>query len=1111
MNIFALVLFLRGARIEVKLVAPRTDNINFLITGDVAGLLTAAQHAAKILEGLTQVAIGVGAAFESQMTRVKIIAGATDTEFEELTAKAKEMGARLPIDARAAGQAMELMAQRGTQAKDILASVEDVANLAISQGSSMAASADLLGSALLNFGLGIEEAANVVDIFNNASNQSALSMGSLHYSLQYVSSAAAAAGYNLEQTVAALGLLADSGMGGSMSGTALTGVLSTMAEKSEILGVRTKNLDGTLRPLSDVFLQLKTRGMSLGEATDVFGQRASKAAMNFAKYADTLESREKNLKQLGATQKAVNDQLGTFDNVWKKFQSAQESANLSWWDQIKDTAKDFVNGMAEMVLALNDWIKETNIAARATKAFLEGFGLSLPSRDEFKAFLDSIDVDTIVAKANDIGQAIRNMVDSLRAIGNIIAGPIALFAQHIEWFMQLEFWEWIINRGNQLRLEFIDIVDGFTWLATAIGQVVSTLAAVLANPVVLFAGAVGGIAALIYGTWRNVTGRNREAIEAAEQDLNMWERLVNTEDAVAELANLQTGFEETSEKAKNFTDIVKDFYDRQVARKKAPFLEALEEYNKSLGENEADLKVFEDQLETFGKNGMLAKALNGDAEALEAIGPIMRRFLTFLKEYQEFGKKEYKSPFDNDKNRKIFTETISEADRAQAALETIFEGGVTKSFKTAVDELPAQFRRMQLLAKKAGIVIRPEVSLEHAKKKIDEVIKNEIKKDPTLSEEVLRQGVASTLRQYTGEHEALIYALADMFDSIAAKTKTFGQDLQDAMEYLNVDPNKMAGMIEPLLKNVQKIDPVTGKITSEFKEWKKILDDVNKKKFSNIQSLAEDFRNMREKGNISEKEYTTQVKAMLGTFLRETYKQFEGDRVNYNTATGPGLQAWDANVMTKLGDAVVGAFGKELIPAFNKVWKDFQRAGGGSGSRGLDETEKRGILTLFERQAALEKTRSATGRFARESPGAPINPLAVTKADQVEPMAEMAKAVQELTTAMKAQAKERPQITPDIVQGQTEATTALTEQLRNTVTAIVGLPEIFRTAIAESAQSVFSEGKSTAPWQTSGVTIDVTQNITLKEDMKDVGAWADAFKRAIGMAGLTPGIGNAAS
>ena len=175
------------------------------------------------ISGVVKSALDVGGGFETQMTRVKIISGATGEELDLLTKKAREMGESLPITAQEAAAAMELMAQRGTQAHDILASVADVSNLAISQNVDMASAAELLGSTMTNFGIAVEDASKVTDIFNNASNQSALSMSKLSESLKYVAPVAATAGMSLEQTIAAMEVLANSGLEGSMIGTGLSG------------------------------------------------------------------------------------------------------------------------------------------------------------------------------------------------------------------------------------------------------------------------------------------------------------------------------------------------------------------------------------------------------------------------------------------------------------------------------------------------------------------------------------------------------------------------------------------------------------------------------------------------------------------------------------------------------------------------------------------------------------------------------------------------------------------------------------------------------------------------------------------------------------------------
>ena len=75
----------------------------------------------------------------------------------------------------------------------------------------------------------------------------ALNMSKLAEGLKYVAPAASATGMKLEEAVAAMEVLANAGLSGEMIGTGLSMTLSKIAASSSILGVRTKELDGTMR------------------------------------------------------------------------------------------------------------------------------------------------------------------------------------------------------------------------------------------------------------------------------------------------------------------------------------------------------------------------------------------------------------------------------------------------------------------------------------------------------------------------------------------------------------------------------------------------------------------------------------------------------------------------------------------------------------------------------------------------------------------------------------------------------------------------------------------------------------------------------------------------
>ncbi|MBQ7262409.1 MAG: phage tail tape measure protein, partial [Synergistaceae bacterium] len=408
----------------------------------------------------TRSVLAVGGGFEAQMNSVAVITQATGSELEALTAKAREMGETLPITAADAASAMTIMAQRGTSVKDILSSVVDVSNLAISQGVSMAEAAELLGSTLTNFKMGVDEASRVTDMFNNASNQSALNMSKLSEAMKFVGSIAPAMGMSLEEVLAAMEALANAGLPGEMIGTGLRGVLQKLASSSEILGVKTRDATGGMRSLADVMKDLGDAGMGVPEATRIFGARGAMAAATLASASDTLETNKERLQQWGRTADAVSEKLGTWRNVVAAFASAQEGVRLEIFDQIKDGAKDGLGVLTEMTRSLREWIGETQVAQGAMQGFMKGLGLDIDVSGGFRAFLEGIDTQKIADMGKVIGQSFAQIGKAFSTLAGLVGPLVSLISRHMDTFVRFAFWDFVLGKAVKVGKGLFDIGKG---------------------------------------------------------------------------------------------------------------------------------------------------------------------------------------------------------------------------------------------------------------------------------------------------------------------------------------------------------------------------------------------------------------------------------------------------------------------------------------------------------------------------------------------------------------------------------------------------------------------------------------------------------------------------
>ena len=97
---------LSGLGLSGKAGALAMKGVGLAAKATVAGLTAAGAGIAAV----GAYSMNVGKEFEAQMSTVASISGATSTEMEQLSAKAKEMGATTSVSASEAGQAFEYMA-----------------------------------------------------------------------------------------------------------------------------------------------------------------------------------------------------------------------------------------------------------------------------------------------------------------------------------------------------------------------------------------------------------------------------------------------------------------------------------------------------------------------------------------------------------------------------------------------------------------------------------------------------------------------------------------------------------------------------------------------------------------------------------------------------------------------------------------------------------------------------------------------------------------------------------------------------------------------------------------------------------------------------------------
>ena len=813
---------------------------------------------------VTKSALSIGGGFESQITNVKVISGATEQELDMLIKKAREMGATLPITAKDAATAMMLLAQRGTSAKDILASVADVANLTISQGIDMGSAADLLGSTMTNFGINIDDASKVTAVFNNACNQSALSMSKLIEAMKYVGPAAGAVGMELTEAVSGMEAVANAGLTGEMTGTGFALVLSKLAATSHVMGVRTKELDGSMRPLNEIFTELKDKGFSLSDAITAFGQRGSKAALALAKNSESLAVNEERLKQWGSTQAAVDAKAKTFTNTMAALQSAIEELHIEVFEQIKKQSKEAVGGLAELTRSFSAWIGETKIAEKTLNSFLDGLGFKIPSGNDLKRLLKQFDVQSFVDKIKSFGVTIKDIAGSIGNFFSSIKTPLLWLIEHLETFATISFWGWILGKGLQIPAAIMSIVMSFKALyevgVKVLGLKWASLGSLLISPAGAIVTAVG---AGVYAA-----SKMAEANEELRKAVNEEKRYL-AEQAKADFNlpidiqfNFKTGFEKLPESWTKASDelrfeadkTIKDLQDKFRNKVSEAVLAIMAKFPE-MADSFKDAAGTINQLSTSTLR-QISDALHGDEKAFEAMPEHIRKVteqINVMNMVADEGGMHLLSMFAK------YQQVKSELGKPIKQNEQLaFFGELGTQISSVTNELYDEIERAKKFLGSQNGQLAVNVSLAQAQKKLEGFVKTASEKY-SISEDIVRSGLFERFEKLAQAGDTTAQSLINGFKGANDTIDTFIQKAQEAMNYLGASPDKFMPALKSLMNGIQKIDPLTGKVTEQFKKAYDTLKQWGKVSFEGLMGRVQQLRKAVEGGFLDKEALKQQI------------------------------------------------------------------------------------------------------------------------------------------------------------------------------------------------------------------------------------------------------------
>ena len=239
----------------------------------IAGVGKTLMPISTAVGGLGIAAVKTAADFDSAMSQVAAVSGATGSDLDALRDKAREMGSKTKFSASEAAEAMNYMAMAGWKSKDMISGIDGIMNLAAASGEDLATTSDIVTDALTAFGLTAADSGHFADILAAASSNANTNVSMMGETFKYCAPIAGALGFSAEDTAEAIGLMGNAGIKSTQAGTALRTIMSNLSGEVKICGtsigevtIATTNADGSMRDLSDILADCRTAFGGLSES-----------------------------------------------------------------------------------------------------------------------------------------------------------------------------------------------------------------------------------------------------------------------------------------------------------------------------------------------------------------------------------------------------------------------------------------------------------------------------------------------------------------------------------------------------------------------------------------------------------------------------------------------------------------------------------------------------------------------------------------------------------------------------------------------------------------------------------------------------------------------------
>lgn len=323
-------------------------------------------------------------------------AGQVRREMTQMADASKKWSVQYGISTKSINTGLEELVKRGYSANQAMGAMPSILNAAKASGDDFNSVMTVSTSTLEQFGLKsrttagmLKNTQRVTDSLTYTANATAAGFQDMGDAMTYVGPTAHAAGISLEETAAAIGLMSNQGISGSVAGTALRSALTRLMKPSKQnaagfkeLGINVADFKKGTLTLPEILNKIKTntagwtKEQRAAAIATAFGTQAQ-AGMNalVSQGGDALtDLTSKTEKATGSTKKIADVMNNTSAAQLAKFKESLHVLAITIGDQLTPTLMPLVKDATQVVKAFGNLDKSTQQTIVKTAAFAAAIG-----------------------------------------------------------------------------------------------------------------------------------------------------------------------------------------------------------------------------------------------------------------------------------------------------------------------------------------------------------------------------------------------------------------------------------------------------------------------------------------------------------------------------------------------------------------------------------------------------------------------------------------------------------------------------------------------------------------------------------------------------------------